>query len=194
MNTLGLGRRWISDAPDSIKELNQPAVMFFSQKFHSGIEPQFYSQNSLFWLKMTSLDTPLPNIHLPLLFHFFFVLFQERNTMLLSGIGLWANNILDSILEWNQSTWSKWFLGYHQGIEPGCGARFFQFLPSRNWTTILWGKTPLLTVLDTPLPNILHPQPWSWFFLLSYAVFSRPMFSKRETDLKREHNTTFLTS
>ena len=34
-------RLWSLGAPDSIKELNQPAVMFIFRKFHSGIEPLF---------------------------------------------------------------------------------------------------------------------------------------------------------
>ena len=52
---------WSRGLSNSILELNQVAVMFFSRKFHSGIEPFFSSRNDHFWPKVGVLDTVPPN-------------------------------------------------------------------------------------------------------------------------------------
>ena len=83
-------------------------------------------------------------------------------------------------------TLSKWFLGYHQGIEPVDDDKKLLGIPFWNWTFSLWRffwnlsilelnhffshKTAIFIKNHLRLPNMLRPQ-YLWVFLLVYVCF-----------------------
>ena len=132
--------------------------MFFSEKFHSGIEPQFYSQNSLFWPKMTSNDTRLPIYaprHPPFLFVLVFLygnsslfgLRQQNTTSFdLLGVDLRSEGMSNSILELNQGAVMFISRKFYSGIEPQLLLTkhpFLTFLTSK-WHTVTYIRPPAL--------------------------------------------------
>ena len=150
-------RRWIRELLNSILELNQPAVMFISVKFHSGIEPLFFLTKQLFWPNFDSKSHTVTYIRPPALW---------------SSISLTYFSYVTGLRPVWESTLNKWFLRFHSGIEPGGSDVYFWIIPFWNWTTFFTHKTALFDWNDLFLTHgyLYTPPATLWWS----SVFSIP--------------------